>query len=88
MGSLKVLHVENIAFSSKALRRLVRGLRKMRNLQDLHLVNLEELEPLMDILAESLKRHKVLKKLDLRQNNLRTRDVSSLVLMLKDNKVL
>ena len=70
------------------MRRLVRGIRNMLNLTDLHLVNLIELEPLMDILAESIKGHKALRKLDLRQNNLRTRDVSFIVPLLKDNKVL
>ena len=48
------------------MRRLLRCLRKMDNLEELHLVNLEELENQMDILADSIKTHKVLEVLDVR----------------------
>lgn len=38
----------------------------MKSLTELHLVNLEPLEMLMGYLAESVKKHKYLKVLDLR----------------------
>jgi len=60
----------------------------MPELKELHLINIDALEGVMDILSESLKKHKKVKVLDIRQTNLRTRDVSALVPMLSENKVI
>lgn len=54
LNFLHILHIEDINLGPKAMRRVVRNLRKMKELTELHLVNLEALEPLMDTLAESI----------------------------------
>ena len=61
----------------------------MRSLKELHFVNLTELEPLMGTLCKDINKfNKELKVLDLRQNHFRTRDVTPLVPMLTNNKVI
>jgi hypothetical protein len=67
------------------MHRLLRVLRTMRDLQELHLVNLLELENQMDLLCESIKNHRLLKVLDVRQENMRKREVSALVPLLSTN---
>ena len=52
--------------SKTSVKKILRSLKKMHSLEELHLVNLEPLEMLMGYLAESIKKHKFLKVLDLR----------------------
>ena len=82
------LHVENVAIDDRATKRLSRKLKKMTLLEELHLVNIIKLEDYMETLANSLKKHKRLRILDLRQTELRTRDVSALVPLLSANKAI
>ena len=69
---------------------MIRGVRNMLSLKELHLVNIEKLEPHMLTLADCVRTHKALEVLDVRQTqqNLYKRDVSSLVILLNENKVL
>lgn len=83
-----ILHVENVAIDDRATKRLSRKLKKMTLLEELHLVNIIKLEDYMETLANSLKKHKRLRILDLRQTELRTRDVSALVPLLSANKAI
>jgi len=64
---------------------MLRALKFMKGLEEIHLVNLEPLEELMGELAESVKKQKFLKVLDLRQNYLSKREVIKLVPLLKNN---
>ena len=85
---MKILHVEESQLNDKATRRLIRGVRKMDSLKELHLVNITKLESHMHMLADSVRNHKALEVLDVRQTNstnLYKRDVSSLVVMLAEN---
>ena len=88
LDQLLILHVENVAIDDRATKRLSRKLKKMTLLEELHLVNIIKLEDYMETLANSLKKHKRLRILDLRQTELRTRDVSALVPLLSANKAI
>ena len=77
-----------MAIDDRATKRLSRKLKKMTLLEELHLVNIIKLEDYMETLANSLKKHKRLRILDLRQTELRTRDVSALVPLLSANKAI
>ena len=57
----------------------------MTELTELHLVNLEELENYMSELSDAVRVLKRLKVLNLRQSNLRTRKVGSLVPLLAES---
>ena len=60
----------------------------MPELKELYLINIDALEGVMNVLADALKKHKKVKILNIRQTNMRTRDVSSLVPLLSVNKVI
>lgn len=84
------MHIEDIKMQSKPAHNLCKQIHSMQLLESLSLVNIESLEnaKIMDTLARSIKHHKYLKFVDLRQMNIRTRNVDSLVTLLSKNKVI
>ena len=66
LDQLLILHVENVAIEDRATKRLTRKLKRMTLLEELHLVKIIKLEDHMETLANSLKKHKRLRILDLR----------------------
>ena len=71
--------------SDRALRRLISFVRSMTELTELHIVNQELLEKYMGPLADSVRHLKRLKVLNLRQSELRTREVGPLVPLLAES---
>ena len=85
---MQKLHIIDTPLDDKATKRLTRKLKQLKLLEELRMVNLVKLEDNMEALATSLRKHRRLKILDLRQSSLRTRDVSALVPLLTENKAI
>ena len=83
-----MLHVEKINILALPLRRLIKSLKGLNQLTSLSIINIPELENLMDILGSSLHKHKTLKTLNIKQENMRTREIKALVPLLSNNSVL
>ena len=73
-------------FNDAPLITLLKSLKRMVVLREFHFINIPELEKRMRVLSKSLVKHKTLELLDIRQEHMRTRDISSLVEVLSQRE--